>query len=310
METPLEMNRRTRRRFLAPHLRDQPDRRLLGSCRAVPALAGHHARDQQPRPGPGDRGVLAVLAVVGIEALRRQTAQEFPPGPARSGPDRRGGGRRETRAPPARWSLASAPRWHGRCPACGAWNTLVEERLPGRVTARPRGGDGRGPRATGAAARGQRRARPVPEDEIGELDRVLGGGVARPARRVARDRKVHADEAWLSATSPPPGGARSTSPVRSRPRRSACAPSGSARRRSTCPSWPRPTSAPSWRRSRPSGRRVRGGLGADAAGAALESAPGTVGQVREVATRITEVAKRRTTAVVVVGHVCATIVAQ
>jgi DNA repair protein RadA/Sms len=44
--------------------------------------------------------------------------------------------------------------------------------------------------------------------------------------------------------------------------------------------------------------------------AALESAPGTVGQVREVATRITEVAKRRTTAVVVVGHVCATIVAQ
>jgi hypothetical protein len=53
--------------------------------------------------------VLAVLAVVGIEALRRQTAQEFPPGPARSGPDRRGGGRRETRAPrPA--GVSRAPR--------------------------------------------------------------------------------------------------------------------------------------------------------------------------------------------------------
>jgi DNA repair protein RadA/Sms len=35
----------------------------------------------------------------------------------------------------------------------------------------------------------------------------------------------------------------------------------------------------------------------------LESAPGTVGQVREVATRITEVAKRNGTAVVLVGHV-------
>ena len=30
-------------------------RRLLGRCRAVPALAGFHPRDQQPRPGLGDR---------------------------------------------------------------------------------------------------------------------------------------------------------------------------------------------------------------------------------------------------------------
>jgi DNA repair protein RadA/Sms len=37
--------------------------------------------------------------------------------------------------------------------------------------------------------------------------------------------------------------------------------------------------------------------------AALESAPGTVGQVREVATRISAVAKRQDTAVLLVGHV-------
>src|SRR6185503_1161030 len=37
--------------------------------------------------------------------------------------------------------------------------------------------------------------------------------------------------------------------------------------------------------------------------AALDSAPGTVGQVREVATRVAEVAKRSGTAVVLVGHV-------
>ena len=36
---------------------------------------------------------------------------------------------------------------------------------------------------------------------------------------------------------------------------------------------------------------------------ALESAPGTVGQVREVATRISAVAKRQGTAVLLVGHV-------
>ncbi len=71
----------------------------------------------------------------------------------------------------------SSPKWLGQCPSCHRWNTLHEEvveetRGPPRGQARP-----------GAAAR------PVPlrdvvasEDErvktgIGELDRVLGGGV-------------------------------------------------------------------------------------------------------------------------------------
>ena len=68
-------------------------------------------------------------------------------------------------------------RWAGRCAGCGEWNTLVEEQ---RVTRRP----GRERRAGAAAA-----VRPVklsdvkPQQSerqcigIGELDRVLGGGL-------------------------------------------------------------------------------------------------------------------------------------
>src|SRR4051812_34006411 len=69
-----------------------------------------------------------------------------------------------------------ALRWSGRCPGCGEWNTLVETR-PARAT-------GKRSRRSGAAA-----ATPVPLREVeaeatarlrtgvGELDRVLGGGL-------------------------------------------------------------------------------------------------------------------------------------
>ena len=73
------------------------------------------------------------------------------------------------------------PKWAGRCPACGAWNTIVEQ--PPEKTA------SKGSRARPAAPGGVRRACPVTEltsDEeirfptgMGELDRVLGGGAVR-----------------------------------------------------------------------------------------------------------------------------------
>ena len=68
-----------------------------------------------------------------------------------------------------------SPKWHGRCPGCGEWNTLVEEARSAAPTGR-----------TGGKARA---LRPVPLGEveapaverlrsgIGELDRVLGGGL-------------------------------------------------------------------------------------------------------------------------------------
>src|SRR5437660_6477138 len=84
-------------------------------------------------------------------------------------------------------------QWHGQCPGCEEWNTLVEERVTSggaqRRTASGRGG--RGIRALGAGAdagAGRRLpARPLREvgsaptarmaTGIGELDRVLGGGL-------------------------------------------------------------------------------------------------------------------------------------
>ncbi len=72
-----------------------------------------------------------------------------------------------------------SPKWLGQCPACRQWNTLQEE----VVAPAPR--DGAVPRGWGAAET----ARPIPLREveahaelrqrtgIGELDRVLGGGV-------------------------------------------------------------------------------------------------------------------------------------
>ena len=69
-----------------------------------------------------------------------------------------------------------SPKWQGRCPACGQWNTLVEHvekpAAPGRAKSAPVG-----------MSRTPRKLREVDTgDEIrfftgmGELDRVLGGG--------------------------------------------------------------------------------------------------------------------------------------
>ena len=70
-----------------------------------------------------------------------------------------------------------APQWMGRCPACGGWNTLVEAPAGGRS-----GGASAGTAAIAAARPiGQVAADGVRPDPtgIGEVDRVLGGGLVR-----------------------------------------------------------------------------------------------------------------------------------
>src|SRR6266508_3827092 len=68
----------------------------------------------------------------------------------------------------------AAPKWHGQCPGCGAWNTLVEEARPSATT-------GRGRTATAAQVRPLREVQATSVQRlatgIGELDRVLGGGI-------------------------------------------------------------------------------------------------------------------------------------
>ncbi|MCA1958113.1 MAG: DNA repair protein RadA [Nitrospira sp.] len=69
-----------------------------------------------------------------------------------------------------------APRWLGRCPDCGGWNTMKEERQAATGKGRPM-----------ALKTAQAQATPIGEIEvvgedrrlthIGEFDRVLGGGV-------------------------------------------------------------------------------------------------------------------------------------
>jgi len=68
------------------------------------------------------------------------------------------------------------PKWQGRCPACGAWNTIEEHiqksSLSGRAKSAP----------VGVSRSAQRLSQVTSDDELrfstgmGELDRVLGGG--------------------------------------------------------------------------------------------------------------------------------------
>ena len=77
---------------------------------------------------------------------------------------------------------AQTPRWLGKCPECGAWNTLVEESVGGGDAPRR---EGIARAAKGASAREP--ARPLPDvggedvrrvpTGVAEFDRCLGGGV-------------------------------------------------------------------------------------------------------------------------------------
>ncbi|WP_374570114.1 DNA repair protein RadA [Phenylobacterium sp.] len=72
---------------------------------------------------------------------------------------------------------AAQSKWSGQCPACSAWNTLVEE-----VQARPPGAmaPSRASRARGLSFEGLADATPAPPricTGVDEFDRVCGGGV-------------------------------------------------------------------------------------------------------------------------------------
>src|SRR5687767_3211905 len=74
---------------------------------------------------------------------------------------------------------AESPKWHGRCPGCGEWNTLVEEaRAPAPSGSRLRSGAGRAAALVPVALADVEAPRVARlRTGIGELDRVLGGGL-------------------------------------------------------------------------------------------------------------------------------------
>ena len=210
---------------------------------------------------------------------------------------------------------AESAKWHGRCPDCGEWNTLVEEKIA-PVQAGPRGGSGG---AGGGGSRKTRAIKPIRLADveapavkrfvtgIGELDRVLGGGIV-PGSLVLIGGAPGIGKSTIT------GGALGNLAAAGRRvlyvsgEESAAQVKLRAQRLG-----PAALSAPivaetdleavvaTLEAERPDVAVVDSVQTLYASG--LTGAPGSVGQVREVAGRLMRVAKERGFAILLVGHV-------
>ncbi|HZL54092.1 MAG TPA: DNA repair protein RadA [Solirubrobacteraceae bacterium] len=198
------------------------------------------------------------------------------------------------------------PRWHGRCPGCGEWNTLVEEvRTRGSA---PRHGGGGGPVAVPVAL-GDVKAPEVPRlaTGIGELDRVLGGGIVPGSvillggppgiGKSTLTNMVLGNLAGAGHRTLYVSGEESTAQVALRAQRLA----GAALAVPAIAETDLDNVLALLERERPEVCVIDSVQTLDSR--ELSSAAGSVGQVREVAARIVAVAKRLRIAVVLVGHV-------
>ncbi len=196
-------------------------------------------------------------------------------------------------------------KWSGRCDACGDWNCIVEE---GPRAAGPRSlGDGRGAALPLSDLAVEEAPQPRTASGLAELDRVLGGGlVPASAILVGGDPGIgkstlllQVAAAFANAGLPAlyVSGEEAAAQVRMR-----------ARRLSLSQSPVRLAAATSL-------RDILATLEAERPAIAVinsiqtmwsdrvESAPGSVAQVRAAANELTTFAKRTGTAVVLVGHV-------
>ncbi len=211
----------------------------------------------------------------------------------------------------------SSVRWHGQCPGCGAWNTLFEERAPAAGGAG--GGRGRGGGAAGAAVPAGRPVRladvstervPRMLTGIGELDRVLGGGLVPGSlvllggspgigkstlTNMALGNLAAAGRRTLYVS-----GEESAAQIRLRAERLIVATTG-ALDVPVLAETDLDTILATLRAERPEVVVIDSVQTMHAAD--LTGAPGSVGQVREVAGRIMQVAKSGGIAVLLVGHV-------
>ena len=204
-------------------------------------------------------------------------------------------------------------KWHGRCPGCEQWDTLVEEARPSVPS------DGSGGRAGIRSGSAAKPLRPIALSEvqaprvarlrtgIGELDRVLGGGLV-PGSMVLLGGSPGIGKSTITTSALGNlaaaghkvlyvSGEESAAQVRLRAERlgagalsvpivaetdlDAVVATVEAERPDVC---------------------VVDSVQVLHAGA-LTGAPGSVGQVREVAGRLMRTAKQRDTAIVLVGHV-------
>src|SRR5919198_262461 len=200
------------------------------------------------------------------------------------------------------------PRWHGQCPGCGAWNTLVEE---ARAAAPPgrRGGASAGARAAKPVRLADVRAAELPRLRTGlkELDRVLGGGLVPGSivllggspgigkstlTGMALGNLVAAGRRVLYVT-----GEESAAQVRLRAERLP----GRALDVPVLAETDLETVLATLDAERPEACVIDSVQTLHAP--ELTGAAGSVGQVREVADRVTRLAKARGIAVILVGHV-------
>src|SRR5918998_2851967 len=209
----------------------------------------------------------------------------------------------------------SSARWHGRCPGCEAWNTLVEERAPGVAG----GGRSRAGAGAGAAVPAGQPVRladvstervPRMLTGIGELDRVLGGGLVPGSlvllggspgigkstlTNMALGNLAAAGRRTLYVS-----GEESAAQIRLRAERLIAATTG-ALEVPVLAETDLDTILATLRVERPEVVVIDSVQTMHAAD--LTGAPGSVGQVRETAARIMQVAKADGIAVLLVGHV-------
>ncbi len=202
---------------------------------------------------------------------------------------------------------ASAPKWSGRCDACGAWNSLVEEASRASGPASKTLGGRRGA-ALALSDLATREAPPARvRSAINELDRVLGGGlVEASAILVGGDPGIGKSTLLLQAAAAFSGrgvatiyvsGEEAAAQIRMRAARLGVA------------------QAPVQLATATNLRDILTTLEAEKPGLAIidsiqtmwadhvESAPGSVAQVRACAHELTTFAKRRGMSVILVGHV-------
>src|SRR4051812_9738257 len=196
------------------------------------------------------------------------------------------------------------PKWHGRCPGCGEWNTIVEE-----ARTAPAGGSRKPGRALRPVPLGQVQAPEVARlsTGIGELDRVLGGGLV-PGSLVLIGGSPGIGKSTITSTALGNlaaagkrvlyvSGEESAAQVRLRAERLGEA----ALRVPVVAETDADSVIATIEAERPEVCVV------DSIqvlyDSALSGSPGSVGQVREVAGRLMRVAKQRGVAVLLVGHV-------
>ena len=198
-------------------------------------------------------------------------------------------------------------KWHGQCPGCGAWNTLAEEaRAPANGGGRGGGGRGRAVKPVRLAeVQAPRHARL--KTGIGELDRILGGGLV-PGSLVLIGGSPGIGKSTLTSMALGNlqaagrrtlyvSGEESAAQIRLRAERLP----GGALDVPVLAETDLDTVLATLDAERPEVCVVDSVQTLHAAD--LTGAAGSVGQVREVADRITRLAKARAIAVLLVGHV-------